>query len=198
MKFRGLLTECCYPLGDPQIKQSENLASPMGSSDDFPCTPSPGGGYFTNPLIADGDQLGAPFRNTPLFDGDGLFEFLSDKHPPPSLPSLINSDNAGPHSAPVDPRDATKTAASENGMSSASSLPTLWKMLISLRNVLACGRLIIRAFALHELPSLVETILSSKDGDETIRRLCANDAQILIDVMAEARSTLMRRHKSVH
>ena len=53
----------------------------------------------------------------------------------------------------------------------------------------ACGRLIRREFALHELPFLIEEILSNKDERDTIRSLIGGDIQILIDVMDEARST---------
>lgn len=59
----------------------------------------------------------------------------------------------------------------------------------------ACGRLIRRAFLPRELPALVETILSSKDKDETIHRLPVDGAQMLIDVIYEARFMLPRRRK---
>lgn len=44
---------------------------------------------------------------------------------------------------------------------------------------------------------LIEVVLSSKDRNEAIHRLPVDDAQILIDVMYEARSAFNRRRKSV-
>jgi hypothetical protein len=43
----------------------------------------------------------------------------------------------------------------------------------------------------HELHSLLETILSRKEEGEKINRLPEVDAQALIDVIDEARSTLL-------
>jgi len=57
-------------------------------------------------------------------------------------------------------------------------------------NAPACERLIRRAFALHELPSLIEAISSGEDESDTIRCLRGDDAQTFIDVIDEARSTL--------
>jgi hypothetical protein len=57
----------------------------------------------------------------------------------------------------------------------------------------ACEHLIGRAFALHELPSLIEAIFSSDDADDTIRCLLDEDAQTFIDVMDEARFTFAHR-----
>jgi hypothetical protein len=54
-------------------------------------------------------------------------------------------------------------------------------------------RLIKRAFALHELPSLIEAIFSGNDADDTIRCLLGEDAQTFIDVMDEARFTFTHR-----
>ena len=54
-------------------------------------------------------------------------------------------------------------------------------------NISACGRLVRRAFALHELPSLIEVIFSSQDEGDTIRRLLGDDAQAFVDVIYEAR-----------
>ena len=51
----------------------------------------------------------------------------------------------------------------------------------------ACGRLVRRAFAPHELPSLIEVIFSSQDESDTIRRLLGDDMQAFVDVMDEAR-----------
>jgi len=56
-----------------------------------------------------------------------------------------------------------------------------------------CQPLIIRAFALHELPSLVEAVFSSTNANDAIRRLCVDDAQT-VDVMDEVRFTLSERH----
>ena len=61
----------------------------------------------------------------------------------------------------------------------------------------ACGRLIRRAFTLHELPSLIESIFLSKDEGDTIRRLIGHDAQTFIDVIDEVHPTLARYCKSV-
>jgi len=43
----------------------------------------------------------------------------------------------------------------------------------------------------HELPSLIETIFSSKDEGNTIRCLPRDDAQTFIDVMDEVRSAFV-------
>ena len=50
--------------------------------------------------------------------------------------------------------------------------------------------LIRRTFDRHELPSLIETIFSSEDRNEEIRRLSRDDAQMLIDVIDEVHSML--------
>jgi hypothetical protein len=64
--------------------------------DDFLSTPGLGNGGcpsdFTSPLIADGDDFGAPFHNTPLFDDAGLFE-PSDKRVAPSLFPSVHLDD---------------------------------------------------------------------------------------------------------
>ena len=60
-------------------------------------------------------------------------------------------------------------------------------------DTLACGRLIRRAFAPHELTSLVEAIFSSKDEGDAIRCLLADDAQIFIDVIDEVRFIFAHR-----
>lgn len=54
---------------------------------------------------------------------------------------------------------------------------------------LACERLVKRVFVVGELPSLIEAVLSSRDSGEIIRRLPRDDAQSLIDVIDEARSS---------
>jgi len=80
-------------------RQSEYLTSPMESPfDDFLSTPGLRNedfpSDFTSPLIADGDDFGAPFHNTPLFDDAGLFEPpLSDKRAVPPHSSAMNFDN---------------------------------------------------------------------------------------------------------
>ena len=53
----------------------------------------------------------------------------------------------------------------------------------------ALQRLIKRAFALHELPSLVETVFLSADTD-TIRCLSVDDAQAFIDAIDEVHSEI--------
>jgi hypothetical protein len=49
---------------------------------------------FTSPLIADGDEFGAHFNDTPLFDDVGLFDpHLSDKRAASSLFPAVNLDS---------------------------------------------------------------------------------------------------------
>ena len=60
--------------------------------------------------------------------------------------------------------------------------------LLSNLKIPACGRVIGRAFAPHELPSLIEAIFSSKDEGNMIRCLPRDDAQTFIYVMDEVRS----------
>lgn len=85
--------------GDSTVKQSEYLTSPMESPfDDFLSTPGLRGDDFTSdffsPLIADGDDFGAHFNDTPLFDDAGLFEPpSSDKRAAAQLLSAVNLDN---------------------------------------------------------------------------------------------------------
>ena len=50
-------------------------------------------------------------------------------------------------------------------------------------NTAACGH----AFALHELPSMIDAIFSGKDRDDTICRLPGDDPQCFIDVIDEVR-----------
>ena len=52
-----------------------------------------------------------------------------------------------------------------------------------------------RAFAPYELPSLIEAVLSSKDGGNAIGRLRGVDAQTFVDVIDEARSTFTHHHE---
>ena len=56
-------------------------------------------------------------------------------------------------------------------------------------NIPASSRLVRRAFAPHELPSLIDVIVSSQDESDTIRRLLRDDAQAFVDVIDEVRST---------
>ena len=97
------------------------------------------------------------------------------------------------------PPDATITSASEEGMSSSPLSDILWNAdhsrFSSHNRNAACGRLIRRAFLPHELPFLIEVILSNKDKVKTIHRLPVDDAQMLIDVMYEARSPFNRHRK---
>lgn len=55
-------------------------------------------------------------------------------------------------------------------------------------NTPACGRLIRRAFAPHELSSLIKTIFSRKDEGDAVRRLVGEDVQTFVDVIDEVRS----------
>ena len=57
-------------------------------------------------------------------------------------------------------------------------------------NIPACTRLVGRAFALHELPSLIEAIFSNKDGGNTVNLLQGDDAQTFVNVIDEVRSLL--------
>jgi len=66
----------------------------------------------------------------------------------------------------------------------------------STSNVTAYGRLVRREFAPHELPSLIEAILSNNDDGEMIRCLPGDDAQSFVDVIDEARSTFTRYHET--
>ena len=50
----------------------------------------------------------------------------------------------------------------------------------------ACRHLVSRRFAPDELPSLIETIFSSKDEGDAVRCLLGDDAQVFIDVIDEA------------
>jgi hypothetical protein len=110
--------------------QSEFLTSPMESPfDDFLSTPGlrndDFAADFTSPLIADGDDFGAPFHNTPLFDDIGLFEppSSSDKRPPPSLPAAMNLEAMYTVSPATPALDASPLFTSSPHRLS-SSLPT--------------------------------------------------------------------------
>ena len=56
----------------------------------------------------------------------------------------------------------------------------------------AYGSLVRHEFTPHELPSLIEAILSSNDDCEKIRCLPRGDAQTFVDMIDEARSTFTR------
>jgi len=109
-------------------RQNEYLTSPMESPfDDFLSTPGLGNGDyspdFTSPLIADGEDFGAPFHNTPLFGDVGLFEppSSSDKRAAP-LSSAMNLDSMYPISPSTPALDASPLFASPRRLS--SNLPT--------------------------------------------------------------------------
>ena len=61
-------------------------------------------------------------------------------------------------------------------------------------NIAACGLLVKREFAPHELPSLIEAMLSSNDEDEIIHCLPRVDVQTFVDVIDEARPIFPRYH----
>ena len=56
------------------------------------------------------------------------------------------------------------------------------------RDAVACGRLIRHAFSLHELASLIDSILLDEDERETISSLPIDDAQTLVNVIDDVRS----------
>ena len=62
----------------------------------------------------------------------------------------------------------------------------------SASNTTAYGRLVRREFTPHELPSLIEAILSSNDDGEMIHCLPGDEPQSFVDVIYEARSTFTR------
>ncbi|KAF9789485.1 kinase-like domain-containing protein [Thelephora terrestris] len=54
----------------------------------------------------------------------------------------------------------------------------------------ACAHLIERTYTMHELPSLIEAVLSSDDAGDMLHNLSGDDAQNFADVMDEALETL--------
>ena len=79
------------------------------------------------------------------------------------------------------------------GMASSPPSQALCRILINLRffpnyDAAACGRLLRRKFTLRELPSIIDSILSSSSEGEIIRGLPVGDAQAFIDVVDEVRS----------
>ena len=97
--------------------------------------------------------------------------------------------------------EASTTPAPDSGTPSVPPSP-IWYLqnadcpyFLNL-NTPACGRLIRHAFAPHDLPSLIETISSSKDESDAVHSLQGDDAQIFVDVMNEARYTFAYRRES--
>jgi hypothetical protein len=116
--------------GDSSATRSEFLTSPMESPfDDFLSTPGLRSDDFaqdfTSPLIADGDDFGARFHDTPLFDDAGLFEppSSSDKRATaPHFPS-VNLDSMYTISPATPALDASPLFAPPP-LGLSSSLPT--------------------------------------------------------------------------
>ena len=98
-------------------------------------------------------------------------------------------------SLPVDSGGAA--AASVSGRT-GGSWPCCNRACRTLISRLAFGRLIRREFVSYELPSLIEDILVCKDVVNTLRCLSRDDAQTFIDVVNEARCTLIRRRGSIY
>ena len=98
--------------------------------------------------------------------------------------------------APTRSRRVATTSVSESGTSLAPPSQALCGTLIAL-NPLACGRLIRRATALHELSS-IEEIFSGRDEGDTIRCLLGDDPQTFIDMIDEARPALSHRCESIN
>jgi hypothetical protein len=122
------LTHRGCPPGDSS-RQSEYLTSPMESPfDDFLSTPGLRNEDFPadlfSPLIADGDDFGAAYQNTPLFDDAGFFEpaSSSDKRPAPPLSSAINLDTMYSVSPSTPALDVSPLFSPSRRLS--SSLPT--------------------------------------------------------------------------
>ena len=95
------------------------------------------------------------------------------------------------------------TPVLESGMFSVPHPPISYRILIAPRflfpdfKVTACSRLIRREFAPHELPSLIDAILSSKEEVDTVRCLSRDDAKIFINLANEARSIPAHCRESV-
>ena len=117
--------------------------------------------------------------------------------PPDETPSL---GKRVPHLTPADSHNVARTSIPESGAPLALFRRSVQMTDCSCSldpNIPACGRLVRRAFALHELPSLIEVIFSSQDESDTIRRLLGGDAQAFVDVMDEACSTSTRHRETV-
>lgn len=91
-----------------------------------------------------------------------------------------------PRSKPIGSRDTTLTPAPGSGMHLKFRLRQFHPEFLRQLHPTAFERLIRRAFTPHELPSLIEVILLSKDRDETASSLPAENAQTLIDLIDEA------------
>ena len=121
-----------------------------------------------------------------------------------SLNENLGIGKRGSRLAPANTHDTATPSVFENG-TSLTRPPSLalYRMLIGLRfsflnfNTAACGRLTRREFSPHELPALIEAILSSKDKGDIIQCISGDDAQTFVDVIDEARSTFTHHHKSV-
>jgi hypothetical protein len=117
-----------FQAGD-SAKPSVFLTSPMESPfDDFLSTPGlrndDFASDFTSPLIVDGDDFGAPYHNTPLFDDVGLFEPpQSDKRVAPHLFSSMHLDDMYTISPATPALDASPLFAPHHSRLS-STLPT--------------------------------------------------------------------------
>jgi hypothetical protein len=116
------------PPGDSS-RQSEYLTSPMESPfDDFLPTPGLRNEDFPtdlmSPLIADGDDFGAPYHNTPLFDDVGFFDppSSSDKRAAHPLSSSINLDTMYSVSPSTPALDASPLFSPSHRLS--ANLPT--------------------------------------------------------------------------
>jgi len=117
-----------------------------------------------------------------------------------SLREGSSADERAPHLTFVDSCNSAASSVSESGTSRPLPLLAFCGMLINPPcslddNTTAYGRLISRAFALHELPSLTVPILSSTGESGGIRCLSMGDAQRLVDTMDEARSISAFHHK---
>jgi len=62
----------------------------------------------------------------------------------------------------------------------------------------ACRRLVEHAFALHELPSLIEAIFLDKNESRMIESLLGDDAQTFIDVIDEVCPTFICCYHSLN
>ena len=100
-----------------------------------------------------------------------------------------------PPTTPLDPIDSRGTATTSIPESGISFSPPFADLVRGADHpVPACGRLVRRTFAPHELPSLMEVIFSSQDEGDTIRRLLGDDEQAFVDVVDEARRTSVHNH----
>ena len=106
------------------------------------------------------------------------------------IQEIFDTLNAPSAPIPVDSRGSATTSKSGSGAPLAHFADLVGSTDHSCFfnfNILACGRLVRRAFTPRELPSLIEVIFSSQDESDTIRRLLGDDVQAFVDVMDEAR-----------